>query len=149
LTNYFFNIIYIKNIERYVMSSKNLPSHKFPQFQQLTELCHEATRSLSGYEKVKITLSEHGGEIVMNSAKGEAVRIQVAPGYKEMSQGNIRGLPAEDQYSAVRSLLDQNFTQVQVAQRLNISQAYVSQIKRRNEVLPKNRTIEQATSTKE
>lgn len=98
---------------------------------ELLNFCNGIAHAL-GDAKIRLNLTRHGGTINIKTPDAPAQQIQVAPGYKEMSVGNIRGLPHEQQEAAVRHLREQGLTQAQVAARLNVSQSYISHIENRS-----------------
>ncbi|MDE6734797.1 MAG: helix-turn-helix domain-containing protein [Desulfovibrio sp.] len=97
---------------------------------ELLNFCTDIAPAL-GNAKIRLDLTRHGGTIHIKTPDTPARQIQIAPGYKEMSVGSIKGLPHEEQEAAVRHLREQGFTQAQVAARLNVSQSYISHIENR------------------
>ena len=95
---------------------------------ELLWLCEEIA-PLLGADKIKITLTRHGGEMVHKTTNGVR-RLLIGAGEKEAAR-SIKGLSVEEQYVEISKLREQGFTQFQAATRLGVSQPYVSQIEKR------------------
>lgn len=95
---------------------------------ELLELCEQIV-PLLGADKIKISLTRHGGELVHKTAHGVR-RLLIGSGRRGESL-SIKGLSAEERYARIMDLRKQGFTQFQVAMRLGVSQPYVSQIEGR------------------
>lgn len=107
---------------------KNLPEKQQSlETKNILTICDDIASSMQDDEKITISITKNGCELTKKTPQGNQ-NFYTTTGYSEISQGNIKGLPRKEQKAAIESLRSRGFTQAQTAARLNVSQAYVSQI---------------------